>query len=120
MSALAYAAQSIECGDAERRGEIAVRAAAGQDSSTSRPTPRQSLRRWNSCTMPAERSMGGRFKPPFTLDGAALVERLQRSEFLFERGRVPQAQHADIDLRARLGRHHIGPRAARNHARDSP
>ena len=70
--------------------------------------------------MPAERSIGGRFNPPVT----SIVQRLSNGRsarnFFSSAGRILQAEHADIDFGPRLGRHHVGPRAAAKSPRDSP
>jgi hypothetical protein len=61
-------AQAIQRGNPQRRREIAVRTAARlSDSSSSTPISRASSRALRkSATIPAERSIGGRFNPPLT------------------------------------------------------
>ncbi len=50
------------------------------------------------------------------LDGAALVECSQRTEFPVERRRVAQSSHTDVHLRARRLCYNVAARPAANHA----
>ena len=68
MRAFADAAQSIQRRNAERRGKVAVRAAAGgRFLQPRRRVPwRKRAPSGTACRMAGERSMGGRFRPPST------------------------------------------------------
>ena len=67
VRAFADRPQAVERRDAQRRGEVAVRSAAAGGFFEVTPSSAASARAvWNNRRTPAERSIGGRFKPPVT------------------------------------------------------
>src|ERR1700677_638082 len=101
MRAFANAAESIESGDAERRGKVAVRATAGGRFLQAHAEFLGAGARLLKQTSNGGRSFHGwAIQTTLHLNGAAFVEGTQRSELFVEDGGVLYFREADGHVNA--------------------
>src|SRR5260370_38594743 len=98
MGAFSHAAQAIKRWHAARRGKVPVGTASCQRlfqlyANFTREFLRRPEEPYDTCGAFHRRPV----QSAADLDRAALVKRLQRAEFLLQRGRILETQHADID-----------------------
>ena len=117
VGAVADRAEAVECRDAERAGEIAVRAAAGaalfQRHADLRRNAPGLLEQHHHRRCAFERRA---IESAFHFDLRARCERRQRTHRALHAIRIRARDGARIDRRARLGRNDVRARAARDHA----
>ena len=114
MGAAAASTQAVERGDSERRGEVAVAAAAGRAlgqllADRSRPIRRACS---NRPAIAGDRSIGGRLKPPETSSRVpSVIGSSDRSDDSTRRGFI-QGRDPDVDIGRCLRRDDVRGRPA--------